>query len=336
MDFHLGSGLHGCSMLHGKVYAATRRTALTYRLDLATGKFENPGQAKTPGAVDPAAPTITSRILSAGLLRRPERGRRRDARYARSHDLADRDAARRGRVDETACGSPNMAATAWRLFDPKPEHHQGVATAHAVERALRCGCGQERRRSLDSGSMLNDGVSRLNTATERSWTMPPAHDQHPAGIRRRDRRAAGAVVWQTNHGASIVKVEPLATTLRAIGWRRPVCWRRWQAGAWSWGRRKTSVAWPLATVVGRSVHSDCMGCGIEHEIRFSQGPNNYSLERAEPVMRGADARRGQRPHHVQRDRIGNLGGLRVWPSELRERGRSASERWSRSHDARTW
>jgi hypothetical protein len=66
----------------------------------------------------------------------------------------------------------------------------------------------------------------------------------------------------------------------------------------------------------RSVHSDCMGCGIEpRKIRYRRGREFLFARRqhAAPLCEVLSPCRGLRPHHVQRDRIGTweVSGLAV-------------------------
>ena len=83
------------SNVDGKVWTNNQEDSLNYRLDLATGKFENPGQAKTPGGKQIRAygmPTDHQNNLYqlefGGHEHRPAR-----CQDARGHDLADRDGA---------------------------------------------------------------------------------------------------------------------------------------------------------------------------------------------------------------------------------------------------
>jgi hypothetical protein len=83
---------------------------------------------------------------------------------------------------------------------------------------------------------------------------------------------------------------------------------RWKSGPSKGQRPLGSECCVAAGDSGlRSVHSDCMGCGIEpRKIRHRRG-RGFSLARRQHVAPLCEVLlpcRGLRPHHVQRDRIG--------------------------------
>src|SRR2546421_11988237 len=126
------------------------------------------------------------------------------------------------------------------------------------------------------GHQLEDGkCARYHAATD---------TRHPR--RRSDRIGAPATSWCDPAGASPAQV---GSSVRLVA----------------------SVAWPLATVV-RSVHSDCMGCGIEpRNIDIAGAESFHSLEgnMCGTAMRGADALPGSKATSRAKGSYRNLGDL---------------------------
>ena len=202
------------SNVDGKVWTNNQEDSLNYRLDLATGKFENPGQAKTPGGKQIRAygmPTDHQNNLYQLEFGGQSIGRR-DAKtlevtiWPTATPLSR---PRRGRVDEqNRLWFAEYGGNGIGLFDPKTDtikEWQLPTPWSAPYDVVAVKNGAE----AWTGSMLNDRVSRLNTATGEvvDYLLP-----RTTNIRRVfvDETGARPVLWVgSNHGASIVKVEPL-------------------------------------------------------------------------------------------------------------------------------
>jgi streptogramin lyase len=197
----------------GKVWTNNQEDHLNYRLDLATGKFENLGAAKTPGGKQIRAygmPTDQQNNLYQLEFGGQSIGRR-DSKtlevtiWPTSTPLSR---PRRGRVDEQnrlwfaeyggngiGMFDPNTATIKeWPLPTPWSAPYDVVSTKNG---------------EVWTGSMLTDRVSRLDTATGQvvDYLLP-----RTTNIRRVfvDDSSGRPVLWVgSNHGASIVKVEPL-------------------------------------------------------------------------------------------------------------------------------
>ena len=202
------------SNVDGKVWTNNQEDSLNYRLDLATGKFENPGQAKTPGGKQIRAygmPTDHQNNLYQLEFGGQSIGRR-DAKtlevtiWPTATPLSR---PRRGRVDEqNRLWFAEYGGNGIGLFDPKTDtikEWQLPTPWSAPYDVVAVKNGAE----AWTGSMLNDRVSRLDTATGEvvDYLLP-----RTTNIRRVfvDETGARPVLWVgSNHGASIVKVEPL-------------------------------------------------------------------------------------------------------------------------------
>jgi virginiamycin B lyase len=202
------------SNVDGKVWTNNQEDHLNYRLDLATGKFESPGPAKTPAGKQIRAygmPTDHQNNLYQLEFGGGSIGRR-DAKtlevtiWPTSGALSR---PRRGRVDEqnrlwfAEYGGNGIgmfdpqtdAIKEWRLRTPWSAPYDVVAIKNGAE--------------VWTGSMLTDQVSRLDTATGQvvDYLLP-----RTTNIRRVfvDSSAEPPILWVgSNHGAVIVKVEPL-------------------------------------------------------------------------------------------------------------------------------
>jgi virginiamycin B lyase len=198
----------------GKVLSNNQEMHAVYRLDVKSGQYEDLGQSKDLGGKQISAygmPTdlannvyqlefggnsIGYRDIKAGtttIFRTPLNGSR----------------PRRGRVDEqNRLWFAEYAGNAIALFDPK--------TAAIKEYPLPTKLGDpydvvptKDASEVWTGSMVNDRVARLDTKSGRitEYLMP-----RPTNVRRVFVQEGGArpVLWVgSNHGASIVKVEPL-------------------------------------------------------------------------------------------------------------------------------
>jgi virginiamycin B lyase len=202
------------SNVDGKVWTNNQEDNLNYRLDLASGKFENLGHAKTPAGKQIRAygmPTDRQNNLYQLEFGGQSIGRR-DGKtlevtiWPTSTALSR---PRRGRVDEqnrlwfaeyggNGIGMFDPKADAikeWRFPTPWSAPYDVVAIKNGAE--------------VWTGSMLTDQVSRLDTATGDvvDYLLP-----RPTNIRRVfvDDSGQRPVLWVgNNHGATIVKVEPL-------------------------------------------------------------------------------------------------------------------------------
>jgi virginiamycin B lyase len=198
----------------GKVWTNNQEDHFNYRLDLASGKFENIGQAKTPAGKQIRAygmPTDQQNNLYQLEFGGQSIGRR----DGKTLEVTIWPAAtalsrpRRGRVDEQnrlwfaeyggngiAMFDPKTATIKeWPLPTPWSAPYDVVSTSNGAE--------------AWTGSMLTDQVSRLDTATGQvvDYLLP-----RTTNIRRVfvDDTGQRPVLWVgSNHGASIVKVEPL-------------------------------------------------------------------------------------------------------------------------------
>ena len=202
------------SNVDGKVWTNNQEDHLNYRLDLATGKFENPGPAKTPAGKQIRAygmPTDHHNNLYQLEFGGGSIGRR-DAKtlevtiWPTSGALSR---PRRGRVDEQGrlwfaeYGGNGIgmfdpqtdAIKEWRLPTPWSAPYDVVAIKNGAE--------------VWTNSMLTDQVSRLDTATGQvvDYLLP-----RTTNIRRVfvDSSGERPILWVgSNHGAAILKVEPL-------------------------------------------------------------------------------------------------------------------------------
>jgi virginiamycin B lyase len=198
----------------GKVWTNNQEDNLNYRLDVATGKFENLGQAKTPGGKQIRAygmPTDHQNNLYQLEFGGQSIGRR-DAKtlevtiWPTSTALSR---PRRGRVDEqNRLWFAQYGGNGIGMFDPKTDtiKEWTLPTPWSAPYdvvAIKNGA------EVWTGSMLTDRVSRLDTATGQAvdYLLP-----RTTNIRRVfvDQSGERPVLWVgSNHGASIIKVEPL-------------------------------------------------------------------------------------------------------------------------------
>jgi virginiamycin B lyase len=202
------------SNVDGKVWTNNQEDSLNYRLDLASGKFENIGQAKTPGGKRIRAygmPTDQQNNLYQLEFGGQSIGRR-DAKtlevtiWPTSTALSR---PRRGRVDEqNRLWFAQYGGDGIGMFDPKTDiikEWRLPTPWSAPYDVVSIKDGAE----VWTGSMLTDWVSRLDTATGAvvDYLLP-----RTTNIRRVfvDQSGERPVLWVgSNHGAAIVKVEPL-------------------------------------------------------------------------------------------------------------------------------
>jgi virginiamycin B lyase len=198
----------------GKVWTNNQEDHFNYRLDLASGNFENIGQAKTPAGKQIRAygmPTDQQNNLYQLEFGGQSIGRRdgKTLEVTIWPTATTLSRPRRGRVDERnrlwfaeyggngiGMFDPKTATiNEWPLPTPWSAPYDVVSTRNGAE--------------AWTGSMLTDQVSRLDTATGQvvDYLLP-----RTTNIRRVfvDDTGQRPVLWVgSNHGASIVKVEPL-------------------------------------------------------------------------------------------------------------------------------
>jgi streptogramin lyase len=200
--------------IDGKVWTNNQEEHHMYRIDVATGAYENLGPSKSPAGKQISAygmPTDQHNNVyqlefggtSIGL---------RDAKTGIAtifQTPIQNSRPRRGRVDEqNRLWFAEYGGNSIALFDPE--------TAAIKEYALptKWGAPYDVMPNKDAsqvwtGSMLNDLVARLDTMSGKvtEYLLP-----HSTNIRRVfvvDEGPKTALWVGSNHGASIVKVEPL-------------------------------------------------------------------------------------------------------------------------------
>ncbi len=196
-----------------KVWLSDNATRNHYRLDLKTGKWENIGIAKAGNRQISGYGNPTDKANNVYMLEFG--GNSVGLRNAKTDEVkiwsttAPRTRPRRGRVDDQGkLWFAQYAGNAIGMFDP--------ATERMKEYKLPTPWGNpydvvptKGGAEVWTGSMSNDFVSRLNTKTEEvtEYLLP-----RTTNIRRVfvDESTGKPVLWiGNNHGAAIVKVEPL-------------------------------------------------------------------------------------------------------------------------------
>jgi len=201
------------SDVDGKVWTNNQEDHFTYRLDVATGKFENMGQNK-----DPSGKRIRAYGMPTDLQNNVYQLEFGEAsiglRNAKTGEVTiwptptAGSRPRRGRVDEQnrlwfaeyggngiGMFDPKSGAIKeWKMPTPWSAPYDVVAT---------------RNGEVWTGSMLTDQVSRLDTKTGQvvDYLLPRATNIRRVFV---DDSGDRPLLWVgSNHGASIVKVEPL-------------------------------------------------------------------------------------------------------------------------------
>jgi virginiamycin B lyase len=202
------------SNVDGKVWTNNQEDHFNYRLDLATGKFENLGQAKTPGGKQIRAYGMPTDHQN-NLYQLEFGGQSIGRRDARTHavtiwptsSLLSRP--RRGRVDEqNRLWFAEYGGNGIGMFDPKTDtiKEWRLPTPWSAPYdvvAIRNGA------EVWTGSMLTDQVSRLDTASGQvvDYLLPKTTNIRRVFV---DDSGPRPVLWVgSNHGASLVRVEPL-------------------------------------------------------------------------------------------------------------------------------
>jgi streptogramin lyase len=183
----------------GKVWTNNQEDNLNYRLDVATGKFENLGQAKTPGGKQIRAygmPTDRQNNLYQLEFGGHSIGRR-DAKtlevtiWPTSTALSR---PRRGRVDEqNRLWFAQYGGNGIGMFDPKTDTIKEWTLPAPWSAPLRRRRDQERRRGVDRLDADRPGVAARHRHRPGGGLSPATHDQYTPRVRRSDRRAPRAL-----------------------------------------------------------------------------------------------------------------------------------------------
>jgi streptogramin lyase len=202
------------SHVDGKVWVKNSDKALIYRLDLASGKFENLGSFKDPvtnqtiGSYGIPADHDNNLYLldfSAGNIGKLD-GKTGKLTVYRTPMANSRP--RRGRVDsQNRLWFAEYAGNAIGMLDPKSEHVQEwvLPTPWSAPYDVVL----DKNGEAWTGSMLTDRIARLDPKTGQFIEYPLPRSTN---IRRVfvDNSTTPVTFWVgSNHGASIVKLEPL-------------------------------------------------------------------------------------------------------------------------------
>ena len=199
----------------GKVWTGDSEAQALYRLDVKSGQWESMGKATDAERQDHRGLRQAGRQgqqrLSARVRQYPHRqGGRQDQRRP---DLGDPDACGRARAaaastTRAVSGSANTPATPSACSIPPPSRSRNgkLPTAWSAPYDVApTKTGDE----VWTGSMLTDQVERLFPATDEivEYLLP-----HSTNIRRvfvQDTAARPVLWFGNNHGAAIIRVEPL-------------------------------------------------------------------------------------------------------------------------------
>ena len=197
------------------VDATTRRTTRAYRLDVATGQCENFGKAKDPAGRQISAYGMpTDRNNNVYLLgfsgttsacATPRRGL---VQIWRDAVPSCRGRAAAGSTSRTGCGSPNTAATASACSIRRPRPSRNGSCRRRGARPMTW--SSTKQGEVWTGSMLNDQVARLDHQDRRVRASICCRAPPTSAACLSMRPGPRPVFWVgSNHGASIVKLEPL-------------------------------------------------------------------------------------------------------------------------------
>jgi len=202
------------SDVDGKVWTNNQEDHFGYRLDVATGQYENFGQSKDPAGRQIRAygmPTdLKNNVYQLGFsathigLRKVEEGGLVRI-WATPSELSR---PRRGRVDpQNRLWFAEYGANAVGMFDPETEtiKEWKLPTPWSAPYDVV----YTKQGEVWTGSMLNDQVARLDTKTGEfvEYLLPRTTNIRRVFVVDNGPRP---VFWTgSNHGASIVKVEPL-------------------------------------------------------------------------------------------------------------------------------
>ena len=197
----------------GKVWANNQEDHFNYRLDLRTGQFENLGQAKDAAGKQIRAYGMPSDQQN-NVYQLEFGGTSIGRRDAKTGEVKiwptpfPGSRPRRGRVDDqNRLWFAEYGGNGIGMFDPKT----GTIREWVLPTPWSAPYDVVTTKTGEvwTGSMLNDQVARLDTKTDEivEYLLP-----RPTNVRRVfvDDRGDRPVLWVgSNHGASIVKVEPL-------------------------------------------------------------------------------------------------------------------------------
>jgi len=202
------------SDVDGKVWSNNQEDHYGYRLDVATGQWENFGQAKDPAGRQIRAygmPTdLQNNVYQLGFssthigLRKANEGGL--VRIWATPTAGSKP--RRGRVDEqNRLWFAEYGANAIGMFDPKTEtiKEWKLPTPWSAPYDVVF----TKRGEVWTGSMLNDQVARLDTKTGEvvEYLLPRSTNIRRVFV---DDSGPRPAFWTgSNHGASIVKLDPL-------------------------------------------------------------------------------------------------------------------------------
>jgi virginiamycin B lyase len=202
------------SDVDGKVWTNNQEDHFTYRLDVKTGQFENMGQNKDPGGRQIRAYGMPT-DLTNNVYQLEFGGQSIGVRDSKTNQVTiyktpmNQSRPRRGRVDaENRLWFAEYGSNGIGLFDPK------TAAIKEWQLPTKWSAPYDVVPTKDmsevwTGSMLNDFVARLDVKSGQitEYLLP-----RTTNIRRVFVEETGPrpVLWVgSNHGASIVKVEPL-------------------------------------------------------------------------------------------------------------------------------
>jgi streptogramin lyase len=202
------------SDVDGKVWTNNQEDHYSYRLDLASGQFENVGQAKDPSGKQIRAygmPTDQQNnvyLLEFGGTSIGIRdAKTKQVTIYRTPTLGSKP--RRGRVDsQNRLWFAQYGSNSIGMFDPKTAaiKEYPLTTAWTAPYDV---VPSKDASEVWTGSMATDQVSRLDTKTGQvvDYLLPRSTNMRRVFVEETGRRP---VLWVgSNHGASIVKVEPL-------------------------------------------------------------------------------------------------------------------------------
>ena len=183
----------------GKVWLSDNATRNHYRLDLATGKWENEGVSKVANRQISGYGNPTDRYNNVYMLEfGSNQVGKRDAKTGEvkiwETPGGPRTRPRRGRFDDQGrLWFAEYAGNAIGMFDPESEKIKEfklpVPWSNPYDVVPSKG-GKE----VWTGSMSNDFVTRLEPELRQDHRLSaPAHDQHPPRVRRGDRPPARAL-----------------------------------------------------------------------------------------------------------------------------------------------
>ena len=204
----------GNSDVDGKVWTNNQEDHYTYRLDVKTGQFENMGQNKDPsGRQIRAYGMPTDQHNNVWQLQFG--GHSIGLRNAKTGEIKIWDTPtpgsrpRRGKVDnQNRLWFAEYGANRIGLFDPKTETFKEWQLPSAWGSPYHVSPNKDAT-EVWTGSMLTDLVSRLNVQTGEftEYLLPRTTNIRRVFVEENGPRP---VFWAgSNHGASIVKVEPL-------------------------------------------------------------------------------------------------------------------------------